>query len=108
MLAADQIEKLKMVMYSVGWKEVMKPVIEGRHKTVKDLSFLLPSERPAPYKDLDDHTATAVLRGEAKALEWVLNAFQNEVAVYDFESRREELARQANGGEPAPTPANPV
>lgn len=102
MLDPEQIEKLKGVLMLSGWRDVMRPVIEGRMKTVRDMAFLLPSERPKPYKELDDQTATAYLRGESAGLEWVLHAFQNEVIVAEANRARDEFARQgANHTHPA-------
>jgi len=59
-----------------GWRTVMKPIILERARVVKDLAFAIPSERPKPYSEMDDTTATSVLRGEAKALLWVANIFE--------------------------------
>ena len=104
MLGPEQIEKLKLVLYSSGWKEVMKPLLEQRLLTVRKLANLLPTERPEPYSKIEDHTATSVLRGEGKALEWVIAAFQNEVIVADANRKQEELDGKPDEG----VPANPV
>lgn len=105
-----QMEQLRRLLVSAGWNDVVKLAIQGKLDTCQKLAFLLPNERPEPYKGMDDHTATAILRGEVKALEWVLHAFENEVIVDNVNRRREELARlDTNGGQPADTQAaNPL
>lgn len=93
----SQMELLRNVLRMDGWRQVMKPIIEERARIVKELAFAVPAERPKPYSDMDDHTATSVLRGEAKALLWVANIFENTVATEDANRRREELARHDEG-----------
>lgn len=109
MLAPDQIEKLRLLMAMSGYKDVFQPIIEQRKKVVQEMAFLLPAERPEPYKSIEDSSATSILRGEVKALEWVLHAFTNEIAAHDYNRRRDELTGAQNGGQPAEhQPANPV
>ena len=104
-LGTDAVEKLRGVMSLSGWRDVMRPLIDKRMQTCQKMAFMLPPERPKPYSEMDDHTATSVLRGEAKGLEWVLHAFENEVAVHDFNRRQNELLGQGNGSD---LPANPA
>ncbi len=106
MLNDTEIQKLRTLMQMDGWREVMKPLIANRMKTCQRLAFLMPSERPEPYSKLDDSTATSILRGEAKNCEWILAAFENEIAVFDMNRRREELAHGET--QPEPRPANPI
>lgn len=109
MLSDEQVDKIRGVLMLSGWREVMKPVIEQRRATVREMAFMMPGERPKPYSTLDDVSATAFLRGESAGLEWVLHVFQNEVIVAEASRARDEFTRQQNGANPtAPIPANPV
>jgi len=98
---ADQMDMLKHLLQMDGWCLVMKPIILERARIVKDLVVKLPSDRPKPYSDMDDQTATSVLRGEAKGLDWVAEIFEQSVATHEANRRREELARNH-------LPANPA
>ena len=100
---AGQMEMLRNLLRMEGWRTVMKPIILERARVVKDLAFAIPSERPKPYSEMDDTTATSVLRGEAKALLWVANIFEQTVAAEDANRRREELTRHELDGSANPT-----
>ena len=105
----EQVEKLRSVMSTVGWREIVVPVAENRIREISKLLMLFPSERPEPYKSLPEHLADHILRSEAKGVEWLIFSLRNEVAAYDFNRRRDELDRQAdpNGSAHPLTPANP-
>lgn len=101
MLDGEAVEKIRGMLYGHGYREVFKPIVEERIKTLRGLALMLPIERPEPYKSLDDSGATSILKGEVRALEWVVNAFENEVKIADFNRKQEEA--QINGANPAAT-----
>lgn len=99
MLNADQIEKLRPVLHMAGWREIIRPVMEGRKKRHQEMAFMLPSQRPEPYKSMEDSVAVSVLRGQALELEWLLSQFESEVAIFDLNRMRDEKAREeSNAG----------
>jgi hypothetical protein len=101
MLNPDQIDKLRVLLQTSGWNEVVKPAIAERGRQVQKMWAMMPSERPEPYKGVDDAIAINMLRGRFSELEWMLLAFENEVKVHDYNRRLEELERQPSD------PANP-
>ena len=97
MLEPEQIEKLRGMLLSSGWREIAKPLLAERgHGFVKD-ALRMPSERSAPYKDMDDLLAITHLRGRIVEIEWLLSALENEVKNYDLNRRMEELQRAEQG-----------
>ena len=90
MLSAEQIEKLRPMLQTSGWREVVVPLLEARKKRMQEIAFLLPSERPEPYRGLDDQVATSLMRGEVKCCEWLMHAFTNEVMVRDLNEQRDQ------------------
>jgi hypothetical protein len=99
-LTSDQVEKLRGLLQSSGWREVVRPAVEQRAKAASSLFRLLPSERPESYRGLDDSTVLNLLRGRLEELEWLMTAFNNEVTVHDINLRADELRREPQ--------ANPV
>lgn len=103
MLTQEQAEKLRLLLFSGGWNEVMRPAIENRLRShVKKLT-LWPSERKA--EDQDD----TKLRAQAEELQWMLSAFENELKVEEYNRQVDELHRQTNGiaAVGSELPANP-
>lgn len=95
-LDAEQIGKVRLLLMSSGWNDVLKPVIANRaHGAIKAL-VLHPSERKGEYEGVDD----TALRAKVQECEWMLSVWSNEIAVHEHNRRIEELDRQDNGGEP--------
>jgi len=96
MLNDDQAQKLKMLLASSGWNDVVKPVLARRgHEAIKAL-VLNPEERTGDFKGVDD----SVLRAQVKECEFVLNVWNNELVAYDHNRRLEELETANNGANP--------
>lgn len=100
MITAEQADKLRLVLASSGWNDVIKPVIAQRaHEAIKTLC-LADSERIGQFKELDDSS----LRGIIREGEWMLSVWENELKVYDHNRRLDELGRQ-EAMMASPTPA---
>jgi hypothetical protein len=96
-LNEEQIEQVRGLIHSGGWANVVKPILGERGRQVNRLFRLLPSERPEPYRGMEDKDVINILRGRLEEIEWILAAFDNEVTVYDLNRRKDELQRQHNG-----------
>ena len=94
MLSSEEVEKLRGLLQTSAWREVVVPKLEARKKRMEEIGLMLPTERPEPYKGLDDQMATSLARGEARCCEWLLHAFENEVVVHDLNHKRDEQARE--------------
>lgn len=95
-LSEEQVGKLKLLLISSGWKDVVEPVLAKRaHDAIKML-VIPPAERKGEAEGTDD----ATLRGRIKELEWMLSVWHNEVRLYDFERRQiNELESRDGGGD---------
>jgi hypothetical protein len=89
-LNEDQIGKIRGLLQSSAWNDVMKPAIAQRANAAIKALILTPAERSGEYKDMDD----AAIRAQIREAEWLLAVFVNEVAVFDHNRRVEELQRQ--------------
>ena len=101
MLNEEQVGKVRQMMMTSGWNEVFVPVVLNRGKQALSALTLAASERQAAggeFKDADDALLRAIIRDS----EWAVVAFQNEVKVFDYNRRNEELMSRQNGAE---TPA---
>jgi hypothetical protein len=102
-LDEEQVGKIRLLMASSGWNDVMRPVIAKRaHEALKAL-VLHPAERAGEYKGLDD----GVIRAKIKECEWMLTAWANEIVVHDHNRQLDELERQQDGANPQNLSANP-
>ena len=102
-LASEQVDKIRLLLASSGWNDVMKPVIAKRaHDALKAL-VLHPAERKGEYEGIDDNT----IRVKIQECEWMLSAWTNELLVYDHNRRLDELERQQDGANPQSLAANP-
>jgi hypothetical protein len=89
-LNEDQVGKIRGLLQSSAWNDVMKPAIAQRANAAIKALILTPAERSGEYKDMDD----AAIRAQIREAEWLLAVFVNEVAVFDHNRRVEELQRQ--------------
>lgn len=99
-LNPEQVDKIREMLRGAGWNEVVRVAIQERAKVVNRLWRLLPSERPEPYRGLDDATVVNILRGRLEELEWFAAAFDNEVRVHDVNQRMDELQRDGATANP--------
>jgi hypothetical protein len=93
MLEEDQIQKIRLVLTSSGWNDVMRPAILNRGNQALRQLCLSPSERPG--KETDEH-----LRATIQTCEWMAACWSNEIVLFEG-NRLNELQR--NGS----TAANP-
>ena len=99
MLNDEQIQKVRGTMQTGGWKDVVVPLVVNRGRELTKLALRMPTERGAPYKDMEDRDAMNHIRGRIEEIEWLISFFENEVNAFDYNRQRDELARQANGVE---------
>jgi hypothetical protein len=97
-LNEEQIGKVRLLLMSSGWTDVVKPLLAQRANLAIKSLILSPAEREGEYKDLED----SAIRQRIREIEWLVSALPNEVAVFDHNRRLDELERQSS----APT-ANP-
>jgi hypothetical protein len=97
MLEAEEIQKIRLVLSSSGWNDVIYPAIIDRGKGAVKALCKPASERDGPFKGMDDGT----LRAMINQCEWMVSHWQNEILAFEHNRRLEEL-------EPgSPTAANP-
>ena len=89
-LNEEQVGKIRVLLQSSAWNDVMKPVIATRANAAIKALILTPAERTGEYKDMDD----SAIRAQVREAEWLLAVFVNEVAVFDHNRRVDELQRQ--------------
>lgn len=95
-LDEEQIGKIKLLLASSGWNDVMKPVIAKRaHDAIKAL-VLNPAERKGEYQGVDD----TEIRARIRESEWMLMVWPNEVSVYEHNRRLEEIETQNGAANP--------
>jgi hypothetical protein len=99
----EQIGKVRILLMSTGWNDVVKPSLALRANSAIKALILSPAEREGEFKDMDD----AAIRARIREAEWMLTAFVNEVAVADHNRRMDELQRQADPDGSEPPTANP-
>jgi hypothetical protein len=100
-LNEDQVQKVRLLLQSSAWNDVVKPAIASRANAAIKALILTPAERTGEHKEMDD----AAIRAQIREAEWLLTAFVNEVAVFDHNRRMDELQRTDNPE--APSTANP-
>ena len=100
-LNEDQVQKVRLLLQSSGWNDVIKPLLALRANTAIKALILSPAERDGEFKSMDD----AAIRARVREVEWMLTVFPNEVVVYDQNRRLDELQGHDNP-EASPT-ANP-
>lgn len=108
MLTEEQAQKVRLVLSTSGWKDVMEPAYKRRSFEALKALALSPSEREksgGEFKNMDDASLRAIIR----ECEWMTFVWQNELNVHEMNRRRDELASQEAGGNgfPQPLPANP-
>lgn len=88
-LTEEQVDKVRLVLASAGWNDVMKPAYAQRaHEAVKTL-VLNKEERAGQFKDLGDDQLRAIIR----ECEWMLSVWDNEVKVSNHNRTLDELDR---------------
>lgn len=93
-LSDEDVQKVRLVLASSGWNEVMKPLLELRGRRALKALTLTRSERATTYKGQDFDTDDDVLRAIIRDVEWMISVWQNELMVSDHNRRIDELGRQ--------------
>jgi hypothetical protein len=93
-LSEEQIESVRLMFASSGWRDVVRPALINRSKMLITALRQAPGRRTGECKGLEDHE----LRARLDEDEWLLVAFQNEIMVFDHNKRLDEL--DAAHGEP--------
>jgi len=104
LLNDEQIEKVRLVLMTAGWNEVMRPALLERGRHAMKALALTPNERDKEYKGSDYNSDDDVLRAMIRDCEWMVVVWENEINVFNLNRRREELVAQQNGAERAPAP----
>jgi hypothetical protein len=96
-LPDEAIQKLRLMLVSSGWKDVMEPILAKRaHDAIKAL-VLAPAERRGEMAGVDD----ATLRARIQEDEWMLIVWRNEINAADIERRQLNELESRDGGENA-------
>ena len=93
MLDAEQAEKVRNLLASSAWRDLMKPTLIERGRQFSRMAIGFGSERPKPY----DQASTDFLRGVVHEIEWMLSAWEGDLAAYDTNRLRDEMERGHNG-----------
>ena len=93
-ITEEDIEKLRMLLRSSAWNDVMKPALIARRQVLAGLLVLDMNERGE--KALDDST----LRGGIKQLDWILTRFEQSVEEFDHNKRVDERNAQLAAASP--------
>lgn len=94
-LNEEQIGKVRQLLSSSAWNDVVRPVIANRANEALKALRLEPAERKGEYEGVDDVT----IRARIREAEFMLGVWTNEISVYEHNRRLEELERHNNGAE---------
>jgi hypothetical protein len=98
MISPEEYDKVKILLASSGWNDVMRPAIAKRGQNAVRALVLHSSERKGEEASVSDD----VLRARIQECEWMLAVWSNEVVAFEQNRRLDELDSPAtNGGEPA-------
>lgn len=100
-LSDADVQKIRLVLASSGWNDVMQPAIERRGRQAVKALTLTRAERGEEFKGTDFDTDDDVLRAVIRDCNWMIVVWPNEVAVSDANRARDELDRQeySNAGQ---------
>ena len=77
----DDIAKLRMILSSSAWNDVMKPAMAGRIQVLVAM-LVLPLEERGDKPMTDDS-----IRGGIREIQWCMNKFEQVVQQYDHNQR---------------------
>lgn len=83
----EDIEKLKHLLMSSGWNDVVKPAILGRKLQAIQELLVEPEARTTKATD-------SGIREGVKQLDWVMNRFDQVVKEYDLNQLNDERLKQ--------------
>ena len=102
-LAPDQVDKVRTLLASPGWNDVILPAIKQRGQQAVKALVLSRSERANVVKGSDFDNEDDVLRAIIRDSEWMTVVWTNELLVAEHNRRLDELDRNNSG----PAGANP-
>lgn len=91
-LEPEDVDKLKLLLASSGWREVMKPSLRKYAADQIKALRLNPAERIEAGGQFKNNT-DAELRAGIATVEWWIAAFENKVKVDQMNRARDELER---------------
>jgi hypothetical protein len=97
MLDGTQVDKIRLVLSSTGWNDVMKPALLNRGKNAVKALCVAPSEREGEFKGSTDEALRAAIR----ETEWMVSVWSNEIVIFEHNRRLEE---ESQNGSPAANP----
>lgn len=102
-LSAENVDKVRQVLLSSGWNDVILPAIRQRGQQAVKALVMGRAERTTMFKGSDFDTEDDVLRAIIRDTEWMSVVWQNEILVAEHNRRLDELDRNNSG----PNTANP-
>lgn len=99
MLGEAEIQKLKLLLSTDGWNQIVKPTLLKRGNLAMKALRLTRSERAVEFKGSDYDLEDDALRAMIREVEWMSVVWDNEVSVFDQNRKRDELA-QSNSANP--------
>lgn len=102
-LSNEQVDKVRTVLLSAGWNDVILPAIRQRGQQAVKALVMSRSERATTFKGSDFDSEDDVLRAIIRDTEWMTVVWQNELLVAEHNRRLDELDRNNSG----PNAANP-
>lgn len=91
MLEPEQVQKVRLVLATSGWNDVMRPALENRGRTALRALALSRTERARSFPGTDFDTEDDILRAMIRDCEWMTFSWINEVVVHDANRARDEL-----------------
>jgi hypothetical protein len=102
-LSNDDVQKVRVVLSTSGWNDVMRPALENRGRRAVKALTLSRTERATAFKGTDFDTEDDVLRAIIRDCEWMITVWTNELLVAEHNRQLEELDRRNSND----TEANP-
>lgn len=93
-LTEEQVQKVRLVLSTAGWNDVMRPALENRGRQALKSLTLARSERAGHFKGTDFDTEDDVLRAIIRDCEWMVACWSNEIRVAEYNRNLEELERR--------------
>ena len=91
MLSPEDVEKVRLVLHSGGWNDVMRPALLRRGAEAMKALVMSRTERADRYAKSDFNADDDVLRAIVRDVEWMSSAWLNEILVADHNRRLDEL-----------------
>ena len=94
MLTEEEVDKVRLVLASAGWNDVMQPRIENRARQALKALACNRAERAHVFAGQEFDAEDDFLRAVIRTCEWMLVSWRNELTAYEHNRRRDELDRQ--------------